>query len=89
MLDEAARLHPNAWWWLKGDGTDLNAGLSESMRMAWSGDMDLNDHKLHQAYDQYKQELGFIARLGLDERQRPDQIYEDMTAIRCNLLRDI
>ena len=86
---EAAGLCPNAWWWLKGDGTDLNPGLSESMRMVWSGDVDLNDHKLQQAYDQYKQELGFIAGLGLKERLRPDLICEDMAAIRYNLLRDI
>ena len=85
---EAAGLCPNAWW-LKGDGTDLNPGLSESMRMVWSGDVDLNDHKLQQAYDQYKQELGFIAGLGLNERLRSDLICEDMAVIRCNLLRDI
>ena len=75
---EAAGLCPNAWWWLKGDGTSL----SESTRMVWSGDVDLNDDKLQQAYDQYKQELDFIAGLGLSERLRPDLICEDMAAIK-------
>ena len=61
VLDEAARLHPNSWWWLKGDGTDINAGLGESMKMEWSGDVDLNNGDLQRAYELYQQELRFIA----------------------------
>ena len=43
MLDEAAKHHPNPWWWLKADGCDITSGLAESMRGVWTGDVDLND----------------------------------------------
>lgn len=66
VLDEASWLNPNSWWWIKGDGTDIKEGLSESMRMTWNGDVDLNDNKLQQAYNQYKQELDFIAGWGMN-----------------------
>ena len=86
VLDEAARLHPNSWWWLKGDGTDINAGLRESMKMEWSGDVDLNDGDLQRAYELYQQELRFISQWGLEERQSPDEV---LLSLRCNLLRDM
>ena len=41
VLDQAATVHPNSQWWVKADGVDLVPGLEESMRMEWSGDIDL------------------------------------------------
>ena len=48
VLDEAAKLHPDTWWWVKADGVDLVCGLGESMRGIWSahGDVDLADGSL-------------------------------------------
>ena len=45
MLEEANKSHPGAWWWIKGDGTDVTAGLGESVKHIWSGDVDLADGK--------------------------------------------
>ena len=43
VLDDAVKHHPDAWWWLKTDGVDINQGLQESLQHQWSGDVDLND----------------------------------------------
>jgi len=32
VLDEAAKQNPDAWWWIKADGCDINKGLKESSR---------------------------------------------------------
>ena len=60
VLDEAAKHHPNAWWWLKADGCDVVNGLAESMRGAWSGDVDLNDGELQQQHKAYQDRLARI-----------------------------
>jgi len=41
VLDEAAKLNHDTWWWLKVDGCDLIKGLKESTKLMWSGDVDL------------------------------------------------
>lgn len=63
-MDEAAKAHPNTWWWVKADGADLVSGLGESVRGVWSGDVDLNDGALKKAYDQHHQQLDHISLLG-------------------------
>ena len=50
MLEELVSLSPNARWWIKGDGTDVVKGLWQSANGEWSGDVDLNDGKLHQQF---------------------------------------
>ena len=89
MLDEAAKIHPHSWWWLKGDGTDLVAGLSESVKVQWSGDVDLDDNKLQESYEEYVKELDFIDGLGLKDRKSLDVVALDLVHIKDNLLRDI
>ena len=60
VLDQAASIHPDSSWWIKADGVDVLPGLGESMRMEWSGDVDLNDGSLQRQYDAYIQRLDFI-----------------------------
>lgn len=57
VLDEAAKTHPNSWWWLKTDGCDVTEGLMESTKLVWNGDVDLNDGKLLQQYEAYRTRL--------------------------------
>lgn len=64
MLDEAARAHPDTWWWIKADGTDVVSGLGESVGGTWSGDVDLADGKLAKTREQYEQRLKFLNQLG-------------------------
>lgn len=68
VLDEASRTHPNAWWWVKADGCDLIEGLGESIRLDWSGDIDMNDGELQATYKSYRERLDFIGGLGIHRR---------------------
>ncbi|XP_065904934.1 uncharacterized protein [Dysidea avara] len=65
VIEEAAKSHPNSWWWLKADGCDLNKGLKESARLQWSGDVDLNDGNLKKQYEKYRTRLEVAAKVGL------------------------
>ena len=60
MLDEAAKHHPDSWWWLKADGCDLISGLSESTRGVWSGDVNLNDGALEKQLKLYQERLSRV-----------------------------
>ena len=42
-------------------------GLKESVRMKWSGDVDLNDGSLQRDYDAYQYRLEHIKKIGLSE----------------------
>ena len=67
MLESAARCSTvNTWWWVKGDGCDLVSGLQESVRMNWSGDVDLNTGELQAQYHAYRELIDFISLLGLE-----------------------
>ena len=63
VIEEAAKPHPNSWWWLKAHGYNLNKGLKESARGQRSGDVDLND--LQKQYESYKSRLEVAAKVGL------------------------
>ena len=66
MLETAHRSNPNCNWWLKGDGCDLVAGLGESIRLEWSGNVDLNTGSLQQLYQSYRSLLNLVASLTPD-----------------------
>ena len=59
---EAKHVHPDAWWWMKADGCKILSRLKESMKMEWSGDVDLNDTNLHK---QYKTFVTFLNGVGV------------------------
>lgn len=86
MLDEAAEMHPNSWWWIKGDGVDLQSGLGESMRKKWSGDVDLNDGKLQEHYASYMEELSFIQNLDVTDRKK---LLEDLCSVSANTVQHL
>lgn len=79
QLSEATRTHPGVQWWVKADGCDLVEGLGESVNLDWSGDVDMNDGKLHQLYKHYRERLNFIGSLGIKERR--NTILQDLNAI--------
>ena len=43
VLEEGARAHPNACWWIKADDGELLSGLGECVKAEWSSNVDLND----------------------------------------------
>ena len=63
VLDAAASAHTNSWWWIKVDGVDVVAGLGESLRLQWTGDVDLCDGELQKQYQLYRKRLAFIQAL--------------------------
>ena len=65
MLETAHRSNPNCNWWIKGDGCDVVGCLGESMRLQWSGDVDLNTGDLQQSYKYYRDLLDFISSLSI------------------------
>lgn len=69
VLDDAARVHPSSWWWIKADGCDFVSGLCESVSGEWSGDVNLNQEVLDSAYKKYKERLEWVMHLGLEERR--------------------
>ena len=75
MLDEGAKHHPQEWWWVKADGCDLVAGLAESMKGLWSGDIDLDDGDLQEQLKQYNDRLLSIQ----------DLKFSDCTVLTSNL----
>lgn len=40
--------------------------------------MDLNDGKLQAQYKKYSDQLGFIKKIGLDDRETKEALVEDM-----------
>jgi len=52
-LKTAKRCNPNGQWWIKADACNMRAGVMESMRHEWSGDVDLGDGQLPALHQQY------------------------------------
>lgn len=61
---------PDACWWIKSDGCDVVAGLTESMKSEWGGDTDLGDGELQQQYENRLQLVKGIIRNLSDLHQR-------------------
>ena len=89
VIDEAAKVHPNSWWWLKADGCNLVSGLSESTRSDWSGDVDLNDGKLAELREVYQKRLDFTDTIGLIPRRNRADMSNDLTCCSEHLSDDI
>lgn len=82
-------MHPEAWWWVKADGCDLVAGLKESVKQEWSGDVDLNDGKVAALHAEYKTRLGFIKAVGTPERKACLVVLADICKLQEDLKDDI
>ena len=50
-------------WWIKVDAVAIVSGLGESVNGVWSGDVDLNDSKLQELYQEYKGQRELINSL--------------------------
>ncbi|XP_065900800.1 uncharacterized protein [Dysidea avara] len=94
VLDEAAKSNPDAWWWLKADGCDITKGLKESVKLQWSGDVDLNDGSLQKQCDAYNKRLKMAENAGLDRNQAGEDfknilkdLAEDLNFLNAELIR--
>jgi len=71
------KLDRNCRWWIKGDGTDVVKGLWESVNGEWAGDVDLNDGKLREQFQQHKEKLEWAKNIDL-QRQSIEHMKEDL-----------
>ena len=74
VLDDAAKHHPDSWWWLQADGCDINPGLKESVKCQWSGNVDLNDGLLQKQHDAYISRIEQANTIGLEGGSVADQL---------------
>jgi len=74
----AKHAHPEAWWWLKADGCDLVSGLKESVKLEWSGDVDLNNGKLQELHSEYKSSLEFVEAVGVGRKRDQRVLLADL-----------
>ena len=89
MLDEANKAHPRVWWWVKGDGCDIKAGLGESLTHIWSGDVDMCDGSLQELYKSYMKRRSFAEGLGLGGRRGRWDISIDLSTVESEMVSDI
>lgn len=52
-IDHLKSVNPNGRFWIKLDGTDVKAGIMESKKEVWNGDVDYDDGKLKELRDEY------------------------------------
>ena len=52
-IDELKSGNCNGRFWIKLDGTDVKAGIMESQKKVWNGDVDYDDGKLKELRDEY------------------------------------
>ena len=86
MLNEASRLHPQSWWWIKADACDLVSGLGTSVEGKWSGDVNLHIEELELLYEEYKKRIQFLK--SLDEKDSGD-LLTSLSYAKENLIIDV
>lgn len=89
VIEQVAALNPNAWWWIKGDGTDVVKGLWESVRGEWAGDVDLNDGKLQHQQQIFQEQVFWAEGIGLGNRGNLEQIKLDLNSALKNTVDDL
>lgn len=67
VIERAATLNTNTWWWIKGDGVDMVKALWESVKGQWVGDFDLNDGELQLLYQKLQNQLQWVEEIGLEQ----------------------
>ena len=87
-MNEANRIHPHVWWWIKADGVDLVSGLGTSVKGVWSGDVDLADGSLQKAYEAHKSRLDLLSNIE-SSKQSHVEIVEQLTVTAEQIVKDI
>ena len=65
------------------------AGVSESVRKEWSGDVDLNDGRIKQMHDTYLNRLRSTRGIGLGRRMAYSHLQQDLAQLEMDLTNDI
>ena len=89
VLDEAARVHPDSWWWIKADGCDITSGLGESVSGEWSGDVNLHEGVLDEMLAEYRRRVQLVKEIGLDSQATDGAIVRDIIEVKQGISSDI
>ena len=89
VLDEAASVHPNLWWWIKPDGCDLVKGLTESVNGEWSGNVNLYPEALEKLFTEYKERVKFLDGLELKDRVNSVTVQGELATVKEQIINDI
>ncbi len=85
----AAEEMPDAEWWLKADACDVTAGLMESVRGKWSGDVDLGDGALQQLKAKLQSQLAKVEALGLVSPRSIQLVLQQLRVLKTNLAEEL
>ena len=66
-LDDAQKSLPDSHYWIKADACDILAGVQESVKGEWSGDVDLNDRSLEAEKEIYTTLKKKMVNLGKED----------------------
>ena len=88
-LVHAGHGSPDVRWWLKTNSCDLTAGLFESVRGKWSGDVDINDGKVAELYQLYQSRQKFCESLGLKEPRTIPHVKAQVQEMRDTISSDL
>ncbi|XP_070548822.1 uncharacterized protein [Ptychodera flava] len=74
---------PDGRWWIKADATDMRAGLRESVRSEWTGDVDLGNGDLQHLRADYDSRLLFSKGIGVGNRR--SNTLQDLECLKAKL----
>ena len=77
-LSHIHKINPQARWWIKADATDIKAGLRESVKKEWSGDVDWGDGQVKDLHEKYLAYLHFARNIGGKPRHTHALIKADL-----------
>ena len=86
-LEHVYKIYPSGRWWIKADGTDIEAGLRESMKHHWPGDVHLGNGERQNNHANYLEYLNFVSGIGLNNRKTHHCIKEELQR-QCSKLND-
>lgn len=91
VLNDVAKTMPDEDWWIKSDACDVVAGLMESSRMVWAGDVDLRDGELQKQYKSYISYIQLVNRIVRDQNDTHHRscTVMDLKSISSALVKDL
>lgn len=90
-MDEASKVLPNTEWWIKSDGCDVVAGLTESKSTKWSGDVDMGDGCVQKQHEDYLKRIELVNHINrnLHDIQKRQCVLQDLNSIQQSLKSDL
>lgn len=85
VFDEAKRLHPDSWWWIKADAFDLFSGLGTSVEGEWNGDVNIHCDELEKCREDHLKRVQSIKNIDTSSLNLYDQIRDAIEDLKCDI----